>query len=273
MNTNYESIRGKKVLLFSAGMDSYMINQLEEPDVLLFINNKSVYADIEEKFLRNLQAQGYYPNLVFLDDFINMKDLERTDYIIPSRNAYFILRAAEYGDEIILGATIGDRSTDKDLKFASQMTDLLNHIYESSHWVGELGRSINVNFKYKGYSKSMIINKLIEKRMNDLEVSKEYATKKVVEELCNLTISCYDFQEEGEEKKACGVCKPCTRKWLAILGLTGIDTAPIFHTNPREYFTDEVIDQWIAKESGANNRGIESKEIIDTLTKLKNHEI
>ena len=60
MNTNYESIRGKKVLLFSAGMDSYMINQLEEPDVLLFINNKSAYADIEEKFLRNLQAQEYY---------------------------------------------------------------------------------------------------------------------------------------------------------------------------------------------------------------------
>ena len=273
MNTNYESIKGKKVLLFSAGMDSYMINQLEKPDVLLFINNKSAYADIEENFLRNLQKQGYYPNLVFLDDFINMKDLERTDYIIPSRNAYFILRAAEYGDEIILGATIGDRSTDKDLLFASQMTDLLNHIYEASHWVGELGRSINVNFKYKGYSKSMIINKLIEKRMNDLGVSKEYATKKVVEELCNLTISCYDFQEEGDEKKACGVCKPCTRKWLAILGLTGIDTAPIFHTNPREYFTDEVIEQWIAKESGKNNRGIESEEIIETLTKLKNHEI
>ena len=61
MNTNYESIKGKKVLLFSAGMDSYMINQLEKPDVLLFINNKSVYANIEEKFLRNLQKQGEIP--------------------------------------------------------------------------------------------------------------------------------------------------------------------------------------------------------------------
>lgn len=271
MNTNYESIKGKKVLLFSAGMDSYMINQIEKPDVLLFINNRSVYADIEEKFLKDMQKRGFYPNLVFLDDFINMKDLERTDYIIPSRNAYFILRAAEFGDEIILGATIGDRSTDKDLQFAKQMTDLLNHIYAPSHWVGDAGREINVNFKYKNFSKSMIINKLVEMRMEELGVSREQATQKVVEELCTNTISCYDFQEEGT--KACGVCKPCTRKWLAILGLTGIDTGSLFHTNPRKYFTDEVIDQWIEKESGKNNRGIESQEIIDTLTKLKNRQI
>lgn len=269
MNTNYKEIKGKKVLLFSGGMDCYIINQLEKPDVLLYIDNHSNYSENEKEYLKKMKSAGFYQNLVFVEDFINMSSLERTDYIIPSRNAYFILLAAEYGDEIILGATSGDRSTDKDYTFAGMMTGLLNHIYEKSHWVGEESRNLRVNFKYKDYTKQMLIRALIEKRMEELNLSEHEAKKYVAEELSLNTKSCYDFVDG----KPCGVCKPCTRKWLAIVGACGIDTGDYFSKEPLEYFTPEVIDQWIARESGPNNRGPESREIIDILTKLKNGEL
>ena len=76
--------------------------------------------------------------------------------------------------------------------------------------------------------------------------------------------SCYDFKDG----KPCGTCKPCTRKWLAILGATGVDTGQYFDTHPRSYFTPETIEQWIDRESGPNNRGRESEEIITTLKSL-----
>lgn len=276
MNIDYSKIKGKKVLLFSGGMDCYMINELEKPDVLLYIDNHSKYSQVEKAFLKKMQEQcGAYPNLVFVDNFINMSDIERDDYIIPARNAYFILKAAEYGDEIILGATLGDRSTDKDKIFAKQMTDLLNHIYEASHWVGEEARHINVNFKYKDYTKQDLIKALIEKRRKELGISLSDGKALVAEQLMRDTISCYDFQddENHENKIPCGICKPCTRKWLAILGATGWDMGKYFATNPRDYFTPEVIEQWITKESGPNNRGRESQEIIEILEKLRDGKI
>src|SRR5574344_1570326 len=124
-NIDYDKIRGKKVLLYSGGMDCYIINRLENPDVLLFIDNKSNYSSMEkELLLKRKETDESLKNLVIVEDFINMSLIERDDYIIPSRNAYFILKAAEYDDEIILGATAGDRSTDKDIRFANMMTDL-----------------------------------------------------------------------------------------------------------------------------------------------------
>ena len=268
-NIDYSKIKGKKVLLFSGGMDCYTINQLEKPDVLLFIDNHSQYSSVERAYLEYMQARGWYENLIFVDDFINMSKIERDDYIIPARNAYFILKAAEYGDEIILGATSGDRSTDKDKLFAKQMTDLLNHIYEKSHWVGEQGRNILVNFKYKDYTKQNLINALIEKRQAELGLTLEEAKKYVAKELVENSISCYDFVEKDGKETPCGTCKPCTRKWLAILGATGVDTGYAFSTNPRDYFTPEVIEQWIKREGGPNNRGPESKEIIKILEDLR----
>lgn len=276
MNIDYSKIKGKRVLLFSGGMDCYTINELEKPDILLYIDNHSKYSQVEKAFLKRMQKErNLYPNLVFVDDFINMSDIERDDYIIPARNAYFILKAAEYGDEIILGATSGDRSTDKDKIFAKQMTDLLNHIYEASHWVGKEARHITVNFKYKDYTKQDLLKALIERRKKELGISLSDAKALVAEKLVKETISCYDFQddENRENKIPCGICKPCTRKWLAILGATGWDMGKFFATNPRDYFTPEVIEQWIAKESGPNNRGRESQEIIEILEKLRDGKI
>ena len=87
---------GKKVLLFSSGMDSYIINKLEKPDVLLFIDNKSNYSELEMKYLKSVG----YDNLIFVEDFINHSKIELSNMIIPSRNLYFAMIAANFGEEI-----------------------------------------------------------------------------------------------------------------------------------------------------------------------------
>ena len=41
----------KKVLLCSSGMESYIINAIEKPDVCLFIDSKSKYSGVEKEWL------------------------------------------------------------------------------------------------------------------------------------------------------------------------------------------------------------------------------
>lgn len=247
----------KKVLLMSSGMDSYIIRELEEPDVLLFIDNKSEYSQIEKEYLLKMNL----PNLVILDDFINMSSIELSNYIIPARNLYFLMIATYFGDEIILGATAGDRSTDKDYRFAGMTEKLLQHIYSESHWCKK--RKININFKYKEHTKSDLINLYIEKNLTK-GISKEES----VERLALQSFSCYS-PKEGHQ---CNCCKPDTRKFLSILSTTGIDISKYYKYSPREYFTPQVIDEWIQKES-QGGRGKESLEIVDTLLKMRAGEL
>ena len=96
-------------------------------------------------------------------------------------------------------------------------------------------------------------------------LTRESAISRVVEELLTKSFSCYHPAESGEQ---CNRCKPDLRKYLAILGATGIDTSYYYKISPREYFTPEVIREWIERERGENNRGRESQEIIATLKTL-----
>ena len=67
------------------------------------------------------------------DTIIERLDLskwEREDKIIPLRNMYLIGIATNYGDEICLGATAGDRVLDKSPVFAVLYEDLLGYLYQ-----------------------------------------------------------------------------------------------------------------------------------------------
>ena len=247
---------GKKVLLFSSGMDSYIINELEKPDVLLFIDNKSNYSDLEMKYLESVG----YDNLVFVEDFINHSQIELPNMIIPSRNLYFAMIAANFGEEIILGATLGDRSTDKDLKFAELASELLTHIY-NSHW-NTKGR-IHVNLKYKNWTKQDLVTQYVSQQREK--------GRSVLDSINNLLVesfSCYHPTEDGGQ---CNQCKPDLRKFLAILGATGINVDFFYRegNKPGEFFTDEVIEEWITELSADNSRGRESLETIEVLKSLK----
>ena len=93
----------KKVLLCSAGMDSYIINKLEKPDVCLFIDTKSNYSGIEKEWM--IRNKEHYNNLVILDDVLDLSMVELDNFIVPVRNLFLAAFGTYFGDEIILGAT------------------------------------------------------------------------------------------------------------------------------------------------------------------------
>jgi len=247
---------GKKVLLFSSGMDSYIINMLEKPDVLLFIDNRSNYSTLEMNYLKSIG----YDKLVFVEDFIDHSKIELSNMIIPSRNLYFAMIAANFGEEIIIGATLGDRSTDKDYKFAELSSQLLTHMY-ASHW--NTKGDIHVNLKYKDHTKQDLVNKFLI-YCKDRNIGTENAVKLLLTE----SFSCYHpTLEDGQ----CNKCKPDLRKFLAILGATGVNIDQYYEegNKPGEFFTPEVIEEWIKDLSADNSRGRESIETIEVLTYLK----
>jgi len=229
----------KKVLLCSAGMDSYIINKLEKPDVCLFIDSKSNYSGIEKQWM--IKNKEHYNNLVILDDVLDLSMVELDNFIVPVRNLFLAAFGTYFGDEIILGATYGDRSTDKDYTFQGMMNGVLNYIYGKTHWCE--GRHIDFNLKYKEWTKE------------DFSV----------EELIKYSFSCYT-PDKGEP---CGRCKPCTRKFLSILGATGINISEYYTNRPDEYFTEKVIQQWLADlQDPINRRGRESEETERVLNKM-----
>jgi len=179
---------GGKVLLYSGGMDSWLINKLWNPEIKLYIDSGSSYAKEEIKRLpKNVEV-------VKLD----LSPWEREDKIIPLRNLYFISVAANYGDEICLGATAGDRVLDKSYGFASKAGDLLTYLYQEQHWTEK--REITVNLDYKQYSKTDLVF-LYKAAGGDLE------------QAWDESFSCYHPTQEGKE---CWECKPCYRKFIAF---------------------------------------------------------
>ena len=244
---------GKKVLLFSSGMDSYIINELENPDVLVFVDNKSNYSELEMSYLKSQN----YKKLVFVEDFINHSSIELDSMIIPARNLFLVTIASYFGEEIILGATAGDRSTDKDLKFADLSSQLLSHIYAESHWCSK--GDVRVNLKYKSWTKQMLVAEYC--RINSQKgISNEESVRRLVQD----SFSCYHPTEEGGQ---CNRCKPDVRKFLAILGATSINIDKYYArgNKPSEFFTPEVRQAWLDELESDNSRGAESLETINVL--------
>ena len=238
----------KKVLLCSAGMDSYIIDKLEKPDVCLFIDSKSNYSGIEKEWM--IRNKEHYNNLIILDDVLDLSMVELDNFIVPVRNLFLAAFGTYFGDEIILGATYGDRSTDKDYTFQGMMNGVLNYIYGKTHWCE--GRHIDFNLKYKEWTKEDLIKEFI-KQGND------------VEELVFNSFSCYT----PDNSEPCGRCKPCTRKFLSILGATGINISEYYDNRPDEYFTEKVIQQWLADlQDPINRRGRETEETERVLNKM-----
>jgi len=232
---------GKRVLLYSGGMDSYIISKLENFDVLLYIDTKSKYSQIEKEFLKKQNI----PNLI-IDERLSLKDVEFDSAMVPLRNLHFISIATYYGDEIILGATAGDRSTDKDVNFAQKSMDLLNYIYQKSWWCE--GRNIEINLKYKNYTKLDLVKEYIEKGGS-------------IKDLTETSFSCYT----PVDGKQCGVCKPCTRKWITLLPWE--DTKELYDVDPRLYWSNSELVEAIRSnlKDKVKTRGKEDLEVLDIL--------
>ncbi len=236
----------KTVLLYSGGLDSLMVAYLLNPDILLYIPSGTVYEDKETRVIKKQIEDGILTSeLVILDKELDLIDFERDDAIVPDRNAYLILLAANFGDTIWLGGINGDRSVDTDENFCRMMVDLLDYTHQDQHWTK--ARKFTITSPLHHLTKTDIIKQFLELGGDPSIIEDSY--------------SCY----LGEDKP-CGVCKPCVRKAVAMIN-NGISTVDYFQHNWRDA---QWIKQVMPEIKQLIYRGDEDKDFLEALKKDDN---
>lgn len=225
---------GLKVLLYSGGMDSWLIDRLWRPDIRLYFPMSTRYGDQELDRISDTRDD------VELDwKLYDLGELEREDSIIPLRNLYMVMMAANYGDVIQLGATYGDRVLDKSPEFATMTTNLLTFLYQAQHWTE--ARTIEVRVDFKDRTKVELVREFKDQG-GDLE------------EAWNGSFSCYLPTND----EICWQCKPCVRKVIAFL-LNGYTPDPYMVDRLTRPAINNLVEQI---QAGTYDRGRENQDII-----------
>lgn len=222
----------QKVLLYSGGMDSWLIDKIWKPEVKLYVDMHTQYSQEEIKRL---------PDDVIIEK-LDLSRWERDDKIIPLRNLYLISLATNYGNEICLGATAGDRVLDKSLMFGELTEDLLNYLYQKQHWTEK--RDIRINLDFKSYTKTQLLTRYIREGG-------------VIEEAFHSSFSCYQ-PKTGHE---CWNCKPCFRKFIAF-ALNGFQFSGEIIERNISYIRREILP---SIENETYGRKQEEEEILQVL--------
>lgn len=212
-----EKPRGKSVLLYSGGMDSFIIGTLMRPDIWLYLPQQTPYVAQEQKAVRALESCGATPAVTELYGALDLSAFERTDAIVPNRNSHLVLLASNYGERIWLAAVNGDRSTDKDEEFCSRQQALLNHMWSPSHWCE--GREFEVQLPGKERTKTQLVADYLHAGHDPAHLLTSY--------------SCYEGRDQH-----CGVCKPCFRKWVSLVNNRVSIPSSYWASNP-------VLAEWL----------------------------
>lgn len=229
---------GRKVLLYSGGMDSWLIDKIWQPDVRLYVDMCTQYSREEIDRL---------PSRVIIQK-LDLSRWEREDKIIPLRNIFLIGIACNYGDDICLGATAGDRILDKSIKFGKKYQDLLQYLYQEQHWTER--RNIRVNLSFKRFTKTQLLRMYLDKGGD-------------INEAFTASFSCYT----PIHGHPCWQCKPCYRKFVAFwLNGYKFDSSTI--SAVISYIRMEILPQIKEKTYG---RKQEEKEILKVLEYYKDY--
>lgn len=177
-----------KVLLYSGGTDSWLINKIWKPDKRIYINIRGFYSKDE---IDKLPEDVEIIELPLLGKYEN----KQTNYV-PLRNLYFLMIASNYGDEICYGATKSDRgSKDKRIEFINKAESIINYCLN--------GNSFAKNHKIK------IIKDFA--KLDKFEIIQKYLSSGgTIEEFVGKSFSCY----HSVGGKECGHCKQCYKKFL-----------------------------------------------------------
>lgn len=182
----------RDVLLYSGGMDSFIAAHDFPDAMLLYIDSGARYASAEMSLLHRNAPR----HVVILKGAINLGLYERDDAIVPGRNLHLVALARNYASRVILSATAGGNSTDKDDTFARITSNLLSHIYSGAHFQSEPTTSVILPYKH----------------MSKGEMVSHYLRGGHSVEPLLATLSCYDTVDGTH----CGVCKACVRKYMAL---------------------------------------------------------
>lgn len=231
----------KKVLLYSGGMDSWLIEKFWKPDITLYVDIHGSYSEEEKKRLaKNVK----------IIDFPFLGEFEMSNKFIPLRNLYFLMIASYYGDNICLGATAGDwGNKDKTPEFLDMTEQMLNYLWGDK----KTNRSIVVDKSFIYTPKSRLLE--------------EYIKDHDINEVKRNTFSCYT-PKDGEE---CFNCYPCFRKF-ALLYSHGAKYTEEEEKKMWKYIKSNIIP---TKEQGGysgtyyTDRGEESQSLIKCVEDMR----
>lgn len=233
----------KKVLLYSGGLDSWLIDKLWKPDVRVYVDIHNEYSRVERSRL---------PDDVVVVDFPLLGKYELSNKFVPLRNLYFLMIGSNYGDEVCLGATAGDwGNKDKTPEFLHAAGELLGELWSDK----KVMRKVSVCEDFVRVPKSELIRRYI-------------LRGGTAEEIRRGTFSCYTPDKDGKE---CFCCYPCFRKF-ALLYANGAQYTEAERRKMWEYVRTMIIP---TKEQGGypgtyyTDRGEESRDLIYTVEQLK----
>ena len=186
-----------KVLLYSGGMDSWLIDKIWRPDRKIFVDVGTPASAEERKRL---------PADVIVLDFPLLGRFEMPDknYLLPLRNFFLVLLASYYGDIICLGSEAGSRHRDNGRRFARKLTRIINCCLSEIP-----GRKVKVVTPFAHMTKAELLSEYV-KRGGDIKEAWENS------------FSCY-APINGKE---CGNCRSCRQK-LAAFQLLNFNPADV----------------------------------------------
>lgn len=210
-----EAPKASRVLLYSGGLDSFVVAKLWQPDVLLYVAIGHRYEQHER---RAMQRAGLP---VVIDTRLHLGHMERRDGIVPLRNLYFLAIASHYGDTIAMGVLDGEVNGDKSVTFARQTEAVLATCYGPGYW--SEGRAPRVEYPVAHLSKA--------------ELVAEYLRAGHDPAALLATRTCYD---PGE--LPCGHCSACVKRHIA-LAANGLREATA-HDPATSPYLDEIRARW-----------------------------
>lgn len=177
----------KKVLLYSGGMDSWLIDKLWKPDIKLFIRLHTKSNDIEYERIKNDKS-------VLIKDFDLSEFENKKTYFLPLRNLHLITLASHYGNEICLGSVKYSVHKDNNETFQTLAESTINYL------LSESSEKISIVMPYWNKSKTELLSDYLRFGGNIDKAYKE-------------TFSCYNPDENGNE---CMDCISCASKFAAF---------------------------------------------------------
>jgi len=181
----------KKVLLYSGGMDSWLIDKIWKPDVRLFFNIGTANNKHE---LDVIKRSGVDVKIIDMD--LSHLEIPSENFYLPLRNLYFVAMASNYGNLIALGATASSTHLDKTEEFCEMTSSLINYLLsEKPH----LFEPVKVIIPFKDVTKTQLLRKYINEG-GDIETAYRE------------TFSCYN-PVKGEP---CMNCSSCMSKFVAF---------------------------------------------------------
>jgi 7-cyano-7-deazaguanine synthase in queuosine biosynthesis len=212
-------VRDAKAILFSGGLDSTCAAILNPNHQLVRVATGSKYDAVEAVHAALIAQAWGGRSLVAVDGVLDLGRYEQDDALVPARNALVALVAAQHAVELTLVSVAGDgtHATDKDVRFADIMSELLAKLF------GEGA----VTLPYRKWSKLQLLKRAIEFDQD--------ATLAALPHVW----SCYDpvhVETPGVPWSGrlthCGQCKACVRLHGALAWADVLAHGPTFAVNP-----------------------------------------